>query len=179
MSSMPRAVSARLFPVLAGGLLACLLLPGCQRAADSMTEAAMEAATGGKVKVDRDGDKVVFKTADGEMVVQGGDVLPLPEDFPGDVYLPDGYTVNSVMDLQGVSVVGMRAPGKVTALFADARKRMAEQGWKETVAMQHSADSAMLAFEKGADGDRREAMLSFGEDGDSVQVSVQLRKERQ
>jgi hypothetical protein len=181
MSSKSRNVPRkRVFLAMTSALLACGLLAGCQRAADGMADAAIEAASNGKVKVDRDGDKVVFKTGDGEMVVQGGEALPLPDDFPGDVYLPGEYAVNSVMDLQGVSVVGLRTPGKVPALFADARKHMVAQGWKETMAMQHSADSAMLAFEKQGEGDgARTAMLSFGDDGDSVQMSVQLRRETQ
>lgn len=150
-----------------------LLLAGCQRAADGM----VERASGGKVEIDRKGDSVVLKTAEGQMTVQGGDSLPLPKDFPKDVYLPDGYTINSVMDLDGVNVLGLHAPGNVPGLFADARETMVAQGWKETMAMQHSVDSAMLAFEKsGGEGQPRSAMLAFNDGGEQgVTLSVQLR----
>lgn len=158
--------------ILAIGL-ACVLLPtGCQKAADRMTEDAIERASDGQVKIERDGDKVVLKTADGQVTMQGGDALPLPAAFPKDVYLPGDYAVNSVMDLEGVSMVSLRAPGKVPGLFADARESMVAQGWKETMAMQHSVESAMLAFEK----EQRAATLSFSDDGDAgVAVGVQLR----
>jgi hypothetical protein len=150
-----------------------LLLGGCQRAADSL----VERASGGKVEIERKGDAVVLKTAEGQMLVQGGDSLPLPKGFPADVYLPEGYAINSVMDLDGVNVLGLHAPGKVSGLFADAREAMAASGWKETMAMQHSVDSAMLAFEKAGDGDPpRSAMLAFNEGGEQgVSLSVQLR----
>lgn len=163
----------RIRSLIAMVAMAGLLLSGCQRASDSM----VERASGGQLKVERDGDTVVLKTAEGEMTMQGGESLPLPKGFPDDVYLPDGYAINSVMDLEGVNVLGLHAPGKVPGLFADAREAMAAHGWKETMAMQHSADSAMLAFEKSGDGDRaRNAMLAFNDGGEQgVSVSVQLR----
>lgn len=153
--------------------LGCLLLAGCQRAADTM----IERASGGQVEIERDGDTVVLKTAEGQMTMQGGDSLPLPKGFPEDVYLPRGYAINSVMDLEGVNVIGLHAPGKVPGLFADAREAMAAQGWKETMAMQHSVESAMLAFEKPGDGGAaRGAVLAFNDSGEQgVNVSVQLR----
>lgn len=159
--------------------LACavLALSGCQKAADAATEAAIERASGGKVEVDRDGDRVSFKTDQGERLdMQAGESLPLPADFPKDVWLPGRYDVNSVMDMAGVQVVSVRTQGKVAGLHADARAAMAEAGWKQTMSMQHSADNAMLSFEK----DKRAAVLSFNRiDGSDVAMSVQLRREKQ
>jgi hypothetical protein len=107
-----------------------------------------------------------------------GSSLPLPDNFPKDVYLPARYTVDSAMDMGGTAMVAMTAPGRVTALFADARSTMRAQGWTQTMAAQHSVDNAVLVFEK----DQRNATLSFnraqGDDapGDGVLVSVQLRE---
>lgn len=144
---------------------------GCQRAADG----AVERASGGRVEIERDGDAVVVKSATGQVAVQGGDSLPLPATFPKDVYLPEGYAINSVMDLEGVNVLNLRAPGKVPTLFADAREAMAGHGWKETMAMQHSVDSAMLAYEKA----ERSATLAFNDGGEhGVSLSVQLNPGR-
>ena len=175
MSSASASSCSRL---LAAVLLACALA-GCQRAAEDATDRAIERAGDGHIVVDRDGNRIALKTADGDVAVTGGDALPLPEDYPGDVYLPEGYAINSVMDLEGVDVLGLRAAGKVSDQFAAARKAMAGHGWKETMAMQHSADSAMLAYEKPVEGgDPRVAMLSFRDDGEGgVMLSVQLRSE--
>lgn len=159
--------------------LACaaLCLSGCQRAADAATEAAIEHASGRKVEVARDGDRVTFKSEQGELSMQAGESLPLPADFPKDVWLPTAYNVNSVMDMAGVQVVSVRTQGKVSGLHADARAAMAEAGWKQTMSMQHSADNAMLSFEKA----ERAAVLSFNRaEGDGgVLMSVQLRQSRQ
>ena len=163
-------------PCVAAFVVALVLLAGCQRAADGLAEGAIERASNGEVELERDGDKVTLKTEQGQMTMQAGESLPLPANFPKDVYLPDDYAVNSVMDLEGVNVLSLRAPGKVPALFADARAAMARQGWKETMAMQHSVDNALLAFEK----EQRAATLSFNDDSeDGVVLGVQLRSGRQ
>ena len=167
---------SRLPPCLVGLVVAAGLLSGCQRAADNLAEGAIERASNGKVDVERDGDKVTVKAEQGAMTMRTGESLPLPAAFPKDVYLPDDYAVNSVMDLEGVNVLSLRAPGKVPALFADARAAMAAQGWKETMAMQHSVDNALLAFEK----EQRAATLSFNDAGNGdVTLGVQLRAGRQ
>ena len=108
------------------------------------------------------------------------DSLALPGHFPEDVYLPDGYRVNSVMDLQDVSVLSLSAPGEVGPLFVAARDAMQAQGWTQTLAAQHSVDTAMLAFEKDGGDGARSATLSFNRNnGDErVIVGVQLRQRR-
>lgn len=157
-------------------LLALIVLPialaGCKKATDSLTEAAIEHASNGKVKVERDGARTVIKTRDGEMAMQAGKALPLPKDFPADVYLPGKYSINSVMDMGGMQVLSMQAPGEVAGLFADARSAMEAQGWKQTMAMQNASDNAMLSFEK----DKRATVLSFNQAQDQgVTMSVQVR----
>jgi hypothetical protein len=152
------------WPVLP--VLACLLfVAGCQKTGATATGAAIARA----------GDPV---EAIGHPAVSDGDAgLPLPDNFPKDVYLPARYTVDSAMDMGGTAMVAMTAPGRVTALFAEARSTMRTQGWTQTMAAQHSVDNAVLVFEK----DQRNATLSFnraqGDDapGEGVLVSVQLR----
>lgn len=109
------------------------------------------------------------------------DALPLPTGFPEDVYLPQGYRVNSVMALPEASVLSLSVPGDVGALFTDARRAMQAEGWTQTVAARHSADTAMLAFEKPAADGARSALLSFNRNhGDQhVILGVQLRRQRQ
>jgi hypothetical protein len=165
---------SRLLPLLA---CAAFSIAGCQKAADAATEAAIARASGEKVEVDRDGGHVRIKTADGELNMQSGDALPLPADFPRDVYLPGRYDVNSVMDMGGMQVISVSTRGKVADVFAEAQEAMADAGWKQTMSMQHSADNAMLSFEK----DARAAVLSFnkGEGADGVVMGVQLREDKQ
>lgn len=163
-----------LLPALA---CAALALAGCQKAADAAAEAAIERAGGGRVEVERDGDRVSIKTPDGELQVQSGESLPLPADFPRDVYLPRRYEINSVMDMGGMRAISVTTRGQVSGVFAEAQQAMARAGWKQTLSMQYSADNAMLSFEK----DTRAAVLSFnkGEGSDGVVMGVQLRQDRQ
>jgi len=162
---------------LALGLV--LAAGACQKVGQSAADVAIERATG--VQVDRDGDQVTLRSADGDVAIRTGESLALPEDFPGDVYLPAGYQVNSVMDLQGVSMVSLSAPGQVSALSVAAREAMLAQGWTQSMSAQHSADTALLAFEKGEDASRRSATLSFNRNnGDEhVIVGMQLQGQRQ
>ena len=109
--------------------------------------------------------------------MQRGEALPLPKDFPGDIYLPQDYRINSVMDRGDMQVISLQAPGRVSGLFGAARDSMDRQGWKQTMAMQDSTDNALLTYEK----EKRAAVLSFngGQGMRGVTMSVQLRNEQQ
>jgi len=172
MNGIPKPVACLCATVLA----LSPLLGGCQRAGNPITEAAIQRATDQGGIAHDDGQRMPGG-GDGRTALQAGESLTLPEGFPEDVYLPRAYAVNSVMDLQDVSVLSLSAPGKVAALFSDARHAMRTQGWKQTLAAQHSVDTAMLAFEKDSDAGRRSATLSFNRNnGDErVIVGVQLR----
>lgn len=164
-------MSAMRLLLLSLAITACL--GGCDKAADVATEAAIETASGQKVDVERDGNKVTYKTEEGEMTMEGGVDLPLPPDFPKDIYLPKTYAVNSVMDMGGMRMVALMTREPVPALFNSASAAMKQQGWKQVTAMQHAGGNAMLAFEK----DKRHVSLSFNSNrqGAGTVVSVQMR----
>ncbi len=159
--------------LLSFAISACL--GGCRKAADAATETAIETASGHKVDVERDGDTVTYKTEEGEMKMQGGVDLPLPADFPKDIYLPKTYAVNSVMDMGGMRMVALMSPEPVPALFNAAGDAMKQHGWKQITAMQHATGNAMLAFEK----EQRHVSLSFNRNrqGAGTLVSVQMRED--
>jgi hypothetical protein len=160
------------FLALAGVVLSFALvlamLPGCRQSREALADSAIEHAAG-QLTAARDGDRVAIPT------MQHGETLPLPEDFPDDIYLPRGYRINSVMDRGDMQVISLQAPGRVSGLFGDARDSMDRHGWKQTLAMQNSIDNAVLTYEK----ERRAAVLSFnsGHGMAGVTVSVQLRSE--
>jgi len=156
-------------------LAIAVCLGGCDKAAGVATEVAIKTASGQKVDVERDGDKVTYRTEEGEMTMQGGVDLPLPTDFPKDIYLPKTYVVNSVMDMGGMRMVAVMAPQPVPALFNSASEAMRQQGWKQVTAMQHASGNAMLAFEK----EKRHVSLSFNSNrqGAGTLVSVQMRED--
>jgi hypothetical protein len=154
--------------VVAFGALAA----GCGKSPEERaTEAAIRAASGQDVEVERDGDTMTFRGADGTRatVSQGGN-LALPSGFPDDVYRPTAHAVTSVIDVEGMQMVGMStraAPGDVVA---EARATMERAGWKQVMAME-GEDGSMLAYEK----DQRHATLSIvPQDGGGTVVNVQV-----
>ena len=171
-SAMIRTLTHSAAAIAAVALLAtaCSKSPG-ERAA----EAAIERASGAEVDIERDGEQMTIKTGEGEMKISAGEALPLPSDFPRDVYLPGAYKVNSVMDMGPIKAINLTTDAKVSALFAEAGPAMQAQGWTQKMAIQQAAGHAMLQFEK----DKRSVSLSFNEsrsaDGQTV-VSLQLQQ---
>lgn len=152
-----------------------LLAVGCQKAADAATEAAIERASGQKVQLDRDGNRLRISTGNGadEVSVVTGEGIALPADFPGDLFLPADYGVSSVMDIGGARLLNLQSTGAVATVFEDARSAMQDRGWSQTLAMQQ-ADNAMLGFSR----DGREATYTFTRHGDEqLMIGIQLREQ--
>src|SRR5690606_13957000 len=100
----------------------------------------------------------------------------LPAGFPGDVYLPDDYEIDSVVDSSGFTMVSVRLDGKLSAASDAARKHMTEAGWKQSMAATDDDTNHLLAYEN----DERTALMSFSTDsGSGVIYSVQLSQKRQ
>ena len=158
-----------LLPLLLAGL--AVAVAGCQRAADAAAEAAIERASGQRVDIDRDGDRMRIRTADGEVGFASGNGIALPDDFPDDLFLPDSYGVSSVMDIGGARLLSLESGGSVPSMFDAARASMEGRGWSQTLAVQQ-AESAMLGFSQG----EREATYTFTRSGDDqLMVGIQLR----
>ncbi|MBB1088804.1 hypothetical protein H4F99_09905 [Lysobacter sp. SG-8] len=171
---MPVPMSTVCKPLAASCMLAgALVLVGCQQSVEErLAESAIKAASGQDVQVEQDGERMTISTDQGEISVASGEGVRLPEDFPDDVFLPVDYRVESMLEMAGTQVLSLTAKGDPLSLYADARARMQDQGWKETLTLQQDDRSAMSTFEK----DDRNAVISVGagEDGD-VQVGMQLR----
>lgn len=150
-------------------IAAVATLPACKKAQDAAVAAAIEQATG--AKVDKDGNALTIKTDKGEMKVvtaEDGGSVPLPAGFPGDIYLPAGHKVASVMDLAGAPMVNLTTPAAMAAVYADADKAMQAGGWKRELAMQ-SSDGSTLAYTK----DKRQVFYQLlNADGGGTQLTI-------
>ncbi|MEO6365009.1 MAG: hypothetical protein ABIO38_03040 [Luteimonas sp.] len=170
----------RAVTLMAGVLLStALLATSCSKSPEErLAEAAVERASGRDVDIERDGKQVTIKADEGEMKMSAGEALPLPADFPRDVYLPDSYKVATVMDMGPMKAINLTTGAKVSTLFAEAGPAMKAQGWTQKMAIQQASGHAMLSFEK----DKRSVSLSFTEsrsvDGQTV-VSLQLQQPQQ
>ncbi|MDI1252340.1 hypothetical protein [Thermomonas sp.] len=160
-----------LLPVLAIGLL--LPLTACQKAAEKAAEAAMERATGNKVDLDKDGGTMTIKSDEGEIKVatsQNGQSVPLPEDFPKDVFLPEHSAVNSAMDMAGMKMVNMVSDASSNDVSTTIQKSMEAQGWKREMAMQAAEGSATLVYSK----DKRQTVYQMMK-GDNGGTQIAIR----
>jgi len=157
--------------LLLGAFVLASVMSGCRQPREALAESALDPAALGLSA--HEAHAGAPRRA-GSLPAARVEALPLPADFPDDVYLPPGYRIDSLMDRGDLRVVSLRAPGQVAALFEAARSSMGERGWKQTLAMREAGDSAMLSYEKA----NRTTVLSFNESGDgrdAVAISVQLR----
>lgn len=160
--------------------LACaafvLLAAGCGKSPEERaTEAAIKAASGQDVEVERGGDTMTFRGADGSQatVSQGGN-LALPSGFPDDVYRPSTHAVTSVIDVEGMQMVGMSTRAGPAEVVAEARAAMERAGWKQVMAMEAEGTS-MLAYEKG---ERTVSLSVAPQDEGGTLVNVQVAQRR-
>lgn len=157
--------------VFLGALALLVAASGCRQSREAFADSALEPAA---IRMPAPEAPGATAREPGPALDARGETLPLPADFPDDVYLPAGYRIDSLMDRGNLRVVSLRAPGRVSTLFDAARTSMRGRGWKQTLAMRDAGDSAMLTYEK-AD---RVAVLSFDDDArgaGAVTMSVQLR----
>lgn len=159
--------------VLASGACALLALSACaERVGEAAAEAALGAALGQDVEIEEDGATVSYRTADGELTVSGGEAATLPDDFPGDVFVPDAYRVESTLAMDEDLFVALAVHQEVPALYAAARRGMAGLGWTETMAALENSENGLLTFEK----DDRTAVVSLARGDDGATMGLQLTR---
>ena len=132
---------------------AALFLSGCgdaaEQAAEEVAEQAIEEQGGGDVEIDADGESFSVEGEDGSEFSVGSDELP--EDFPSDVPIPEGGTVESSSSMKtegkaGWFVALSYADSDASELADQAANGMKDSGFKETSTF--SADeSTTTAFE--------------------------------
>ena len=171
-SNLARSRTARLLlPILAIGLL--LPLTACKKMTEKVTEAAIERATGNKVDLDKNGGTMTIKSDEGDIKVatsQDGQSVPLPADFPKDVFLPEHSMVNSAMDMAGMKMVNMTTDASSADVSATIQKTMEAEGWKREMAMQAAEGSATLVYSK----DKRQTVYQMMK-GDKGGTQIAIR----
>jgi hypothetical protein len=140
--------------LLVAATAAVLSLSACKKA----EEATVAVASGGAVQVD--GDKTTIQTEEGTATFNSAAGQPLPDDFPKDVFVPDGATVMSSANMAGSMMVVLAIPGTNADAFAQAQKAMPGNGWTQTAAME-TGPQKVLVFENGT----HVAQYAFFDDG--------------
>jgi hypothetical protein len=142
--------------LVAAALSACLAACGKNRdsAAETLAEQALEAqakARDAEVRTEDGRSTLDLQTDEGRLQHTVGENVPLPDDFPTDVVLPEHYTVVSVMRMGPSQSVVLRSPEPLTALVERYQSGQAGHGWRETLSMQ-GPEGAALGFEKAKRG---------------------------
>lgn len=112
--------------------VALVFISGCGAANNFVAEKAMEAASGGKAKVDVNGNAVTVKTADG--TATWGDTK-LPDNWPSDAPVYPGTKVayagsSNQTNGQSGSMVMLQSTDSGDKVVEFYKKELATQGWK-------------------------------------------------
>ena len=166
----PRAALLGLGAALLLILSACTDHPG-----EAAAEAALAAGGAQDVEIDEDGERISYRTEEGEVTITGGEAASLPDDFPEDVYLPGDYVVESTLAMNADLFIGLAVDDDVPALYASARESMAGHGWTETMAALENNENGLLTFEK----DDRSAVVSLSRGDDGTTMGLQLTRAAQ
>ena len=160
-------------------LLTCVpLFTACHKAGEAAAETSpdtvAERMAGGDVDVSQGKDRVTINARDAQLqIARKGKALPMPADFPTDVFVPTGLVVRNSMAVPRMLTVSGDVPGTVADVFEQARTAMQQQGWREKLVQQRPT-MQMLSLEK----DGREAVINVMERAGAVQVSYSLRTPR-
>jgi hypothetical protein len=144
-------------------LAGVLAIAGCG-GTDEIAEQAVEEASGGEVKIDKDGDETKIEVGGQKLEnKQGGLVDGFPEDFP----LPDDFDVSSSSKTQGkYQAFGSMASSDDTFAFYKAELRNKE--WKIQVASAAAGDTFQILASK----DGREAVLNSRPANEGAHLTV-------
>lgn len=139
-------------------LLVSVLVVGCscsekaeETIAEKIVEKALEAQTGQKADIDVENESMTVKTEDGEMTISSGKSAKIPDNFPKDIPMYEGYVLDMAMEVPkgySLSFTTKDDVSKVSEWYLD---EMTDQGWTKEASMD-MGDQKMLVFKKGERG---------------------------
>jgi hypothetical protein len=140
-----------------------IFMTGCQKAAEKVTEKAIEQSTGGQAKVDLNKDKVTVTTNEGTTTVGGTNEWP--GKMPADVPKFAAGKINSVTESSTADHGLSYYIGVEGAVLADLEKykgQLESNGWKieSTTTM---SDGYMVSASKG----EQNIVYSFSKSNDT------------
>lgn len=147
---------------------ACLLLGACNRSPESASTATAAATEQPAA------EQAATTTVDaGKLQMQSGTDLSVPEDFPKDVFVPTGQSIQNVVRVGPTTSLVLGSDQATPALMKDIESSMASQGWKTTMSMQTGGQGSMLAFSKP----ERSVVYTLSMAGDHPQLTLQHTQE--
>ncbi|MDD2599990.1 MAG: hypothetical protein PHO37_12310 [Kiritimatiellae bacterium] len=164
---------------------AAVLLGGCgkgkkkisERMAEKLAEKAMamriKDSQGEEAKVNIADGKMSIKTKDGETTFASGEGASLPADFPKDVYVFKGATIQMAMKVPDGFMLSLKVGEKSAKLAEIFDAEMTAQGWTQEGSFDMGA-SRSLTFKKGER--QATAMLNQSDEATEVMLTVTAEK---
>jgi hypothetical protein len=139
---------------------ACLLLGACHRSSEPAATATATAPPPATIDA-------------GKLQMQSGTDLSVPEDFPKDVFLPTGQTIQKVVRVGPTTSLVFGSDQAAPTLMKDIESSMASQGWKTTMSMQTGGQGSMQAYSKPG----RSVVYTLSMAGGHPQLTLQHMQE--
>lgn len=113
--------------------------------AEKSAEEVIEKATGSKVDISDEGDKVTIETDDGKTTIGKNEV---PDSFPSDVTVYSGAEVTATSETTSGTMISLKTSDSVSKVFDFYKSDLTSNGWTQTSAATY-AGTATVTAEKG------------------------------
>ena len=154
-----------------------LTTTGCSKLAEEAAEKAIEAEItqdGGaaNVEINDDGFSMEFNGEDGKAMFNVGAGTEIPKDFPSDVPVYEGMTINMAHSQQqkGVFMVQALSQDSVEQVATFYEKETAKAGWEEESSTKQGDKMRMLSYTK--DDRRLHVAMTTAKDGTNVTLNI-------
>lgn len=157
-------------------VISCFVLTGCKKAGEKAAEKAIEAGLakeGVKADVDASDGKVTIQSKDGKTEFTGGKNAKVPENFPKDVYVYEGATINAALSVPGGFNLTMETGDSADTVLSSVKKKMTGQGWKEEMTM-NQGEQSMVGYKKG----ERTTMITISTDKKLTRIALTVTEEK-
>lgn len=154
-------------------LLLSFWLVGCgEDDQEKAMEKQIEHATGGEADVDmsKDSINITSKTDEGEVKMQVGGNVALPDAFPEDVFVYPGAKIESAIQMPEGFSVSMLSGDKKDRITESYQKQMSKNGWTMQTSM-NMGPQFILIFEKN---ERAANIAIVDEDNEGVRISLTI-----
>lgn len=153
---------------------AAVLTVGCQ----SIAEKVVEETTG--VKVEDEGEKVTITGEDGETMELSGTGGSLPKDWPSDMPVYDGATIDSSAAIRSGEVTNFSVALSTTDAFADVfawyKEQLASEGWTIDNEFDMETDGSRAGSFTSTKGSMT-GYVWISEEDDGIVITLQVTEE--
>jgi len=138
-----------------------------QSIAEKIAEKAIEAQTGQKADIDMDKESMTIKTEDGDVSITSGKSAQIPDNFPKDIPMYEGYVLDMAMEVPEGYSLSFTTEDDVAKVSEWYLNEMTDEGWTKEASMDMGSQK-MLVFKKGERG----VNLVVAPDEDQTRISL-------